>query len=212
MFLIIADENLDIGGDFSSSHYETVSGSECIQTIRRALEPDEERRVLALVRSANDSLRDIDLYSSRAHGYIPKVALCAMNVKELISPLWMKRFPEKQAQKCEVHIQDAERDRQCRRPSIENLIDQTLISSAELLAAMEEIDVICVLGRDNWEARWQVLWDKLHQLRGDLLSANMDGKFTDSICLIEEMRSSRAPADIISRWLKIRTKVASLVS
>ncbi|KAL3796954.1 hypothetical protein HJC23_000707 [Cyclotella cryptica] len=212
LFFIIADENLDIGGDFSASHYETVSGSKCIQMIRYALKPEEERRVLALVRSANDSLRDIDLYSSRAHGYMPKVALCAMNVKEMISPLWTKRFPDEQAQSVEMHDNETEDGKHCRRPSIENLRDQTLISSVELLAAMEEIDVICVLGREKLEDRWQVLWDKLHQLRGDLLSANTDGKFTDSIHLIEEMKSVRTPSDIISRWLKVRTKVASLVS
>lgn len=126
LFFIIADENLDVG---SSSQYGIISGSKCIEKIRRALQPDEEKRVLALVRSANDSLRDIALYSSRAHGYLPKVSPCAMNVKEMVYPLWMKRFPDKTSQNVEVHDKNPKHDTQRGRPSIENLVDQTLISS-----------------------------------------------------------------------------------
>jgi hypothetical protein len=212
LFFIIADENLDLGGDYSSSQYGMISGSKCIEKILCALQPDEEKRVLALVRSANDSLRDIALYSSRAHGYLPKVSPCAMNVKEMVYPLWMKRFPDKISQNVKVYDKNTKHDTQNRTPPIENLFDQNLISSTEILAVVEEIDAICVLGRNNLEGRWHVLWDKIRQLKGDLLSANIDGKFTDSISLIEEMKGLRAPADIISMWLKIRAEVASLVS
>ena len=51
---MVVDENLDVENDGPSKH-EAISGSLCVENIRRRLSPDAERRVLALVRSANDS-------------------------------------------------------------------------------------------------------------------------------------------------------------
>ena len=39
---------------------------------RERLDPSEERRLLALVRSANDSPDDVAMYMERAHGFLPK--------------------------------------------------------------------------------------------------------------------------------------------
>eukprot|EP00588_Corethron_pennatum_P033791 CAMPEP_0194349780 /NCGR_PEP_ID=MMETSP0171-20130528/107281_1 /TAXON_ID=218684 /ORGANISM="Corethron pennatum, Strain L29A3" /LENGTH=800 /DNA_ID=CAMNT_0039117273 /DNA_START=44 /DNA_END=2444 /DNA_ORIENTATION=+ len=78
-FLLIVDENLDIMED--STHSVTVSGSLCIESIRRQILPEQERRLLALVRSANDSAQDVALYNSRAHGFLPKAPLRKENIK-----------------------------------------------------------------------------------------------------------------------------------
>ena len=50
--LAIVDENLDVDRDGDP---QTVSGSRCIERLRKLLAPEEEARLLALIRSANDS-------------------------------------------------------------------------------------------------------------------------------------------------------------
>ena len=59
------DENLDTT-DETTNESVFVSGSECVDTIRKRLAPEVEKRMLALVRSANDSTTDISLYKKRA--------------------------------------------------------------------------------------------------------------------------------------------------
>ena len=88
-FVLIADENLDVADDSMSTHV-TISGSMCIENIRHRLLPDQERRMLALVRSANDSSRDIAIYNSRAHGFLPKAPIQRQRVLEMLAPAWEK--------------------------------------------------------------------------------------------------------------------------
>jgi hypothetical protein len=202
---VIVDENLELG-----DCHDTMSGSKCIQQIHSALDPKDEKRVLALVRSANDSPEDLALYLSRAHGYMPKVPLRVMNVKEMVYPLWVKRFPDVKGQDKSAGEDSPEKDEEITRiASIENLRDLTLISTAELMQELEQIDAICI--RDHTELnmndRWHNIWDKLHQLKGDLKSANIDMKFNEAIEDIETLRGERAPVDFMAKWLKIRSKV-----
>jgi hypothetical protein len=204
---VIVDENLELGED-SSIRHETLSGSKCIQQILKALSSDDEGRVLACVRSANDSQKDLALYLSRAHGYIPKVPLRVQSVKGTVYSLWKKRFPTKDG---DSHEQDhsTNKEKISRISSLENLRDMTLISSAELLEELEGIDAICI--RDyselNKNDRWHSLWDKLHQLKGDLKSANVDDRYSEVIQAIESMRGENAPTDFLEKWLNIRSKV-----
>ena len=54
-FFLIVDKNLEMDDDVASNH-ETVSGSECTKRVRNTLDPEQELRMLALVRSANKVL------------------------------------------------------------------------------------------------------------------------------------------------------------
>ena len=85
---LLADENLEFGDGL------IISGSECIKQIRSILTPNDERRILAVARSANDSPNDIAIYRARAHDYLPKVPLRAASVRETIAPIWEARFPD----------------------------------------------------------------------------------------------------------------------
>lgn len=203
LFFLLADENLEMDDD--GSNHETISGSECIKQIRNALDPEQEMRMLALVRSANDSPQDLALYSSRAHGYMPKVPLRGMSVRETVFPLWMERFPPFDGIRSEGSMS--------RIASIENLRDLTLISPVELLAELEQIDTLCVRrSDDSSQDRWPVLRDKLTQLKGDLKSVNVDNKFTTTINLIEALKGENCPADFMSMWLRIRSDVVAFIS
>eukprot|EP00584_Thalassiosira_punctigera_P004857 CAMPEP_0172528142 /NCGR_PEP_ID=MMETSP1067-20121228/2623_1 /TAXON_ID=265564 ORGANISM="Thalassiosira punctigera, Strain Tpunct2005C2" /NCGR_SAMPLE_ID=MMETSP1067 /ASSEMBLY_ACC=CAM_ASM_000444 /LENGTH=1326 /DNA_ID=CAMNT_0013312005 /DNA_START=164 /DNA_END=4144 /DNA_ORIENTATION=- len=226
-FVLIADENLEMdddGGDgdndsgfVAGRHHETISGSKCIKRIRGALTPEQESRVLALVRSANDSPQDLALYESRAHGYMPKVPLRGLSVRETMFPLWERRFPKgRRGAEGQRGDDDSDSDGSClsRIASIENLRDLTLVSPTEVLVELEQIDALCVPHRSDGTScdRWCVLWDKLHQLKGDLKSVNVDDKFSTTIDLIETLRGENFPANFMSTWLRIRSDVISFIS
>lgn len=72
--LLIADENLDIVDE--ATKHKTISGSHLVEAIRARILSEQERFLLSLIRSANDSASDIAIYKSRAHGFLPKGKRC----------------------------------------------------------------------------------------------------------------------------------------
>lgn len=90
--LLIVDENLDLALDDLSSQHSTISGSAMVQDIRHRLLPEQERQILALIRSANDSSHDIAIYNSPAHGFIAKAPMKKLSPVEVVAPLWEKHF------------------------------------------------------------------------------------------------------------------------
>ncbi|KAG7370268.1 hypothetical protein IV203_028014 [Nitzschia inconspicua] len=90
--LILIDENLDYYNSGSVDDSVALSGSIIMQDILRALCPEQERRILALVRSANDSTSDVQMYIERTHGFFPKAPMQKDRVREIICPLWAGKF------------------------------------------------------------------------------------------------------------------------
>jgi hypothetical protein len=90
--LLIVDENLDVAGD-DATKLITISGSECVEKIRSRLPEKLEKRMLALIRSANDSTSDVAIYKSRAHAFMPKAPIKKGGVLESLAPQWLHRFP-----------------------------------------------------------------------------------------------------------------------
>ena len=198
-FFLIADENFDID---DSPHHEHISGSECIKLIRDALTPEQEMTVLALVRSANDSPQDLAFYGSRAHGVMPKAPLCGKSVRETVYKLWRQRFPDEVEESVSAM------------PSTEDISDTTTVSTVELLAEVEKIDIFCVENpHDSHLNQWHNLWDKLHQLKGDLKTANDEDRLNEAIDLIEALRDgNKSAADFMPTWLRIRSDIVALIS
>jgi hypothetical protein len=93
-FLFIVDENLMVNDNSQYSQNYIFSGSKAVSDLRSRLLPDQEKKVLALIRSANDSPNDIAIYNSRAHGHISKAPIRAESCIDLIAPLWIARFPQ----------------------------------------------------------------------------------------------------------------------
>lgn len=89
--LLVIDENLDL----PSPGVTTISGSACILEARHRLGPVKEARVLALVRSANDSPTDQVIYNERAHGFLPK-APCEPEYKAILRA-FSRRFSPRAA-------------------------------------------------------------------------------------------------------------------
>lgn len=92
-FLFIVDEDLVIKDKKFSSTLR-FSGSKAVSNLRSRLLPDQEKKVLAVIRSANDSASDIAIYNSRAHGHITKAPVRADTCRDLVAPLWLARFPK----------------------------------------------------------------------------------------------------------------------
>lgn len=92
--LCIVDENLDYGE--KGEEVVILSGSRIMKDILTALPPELERRVCALVRSANDSTSELATYLDRTHGFFPKAPMNRDRVREILAPLWAERFQNSQ--------------------------------------------------------------------------------------------------------------------
>ena len=88
--LLVVDENLDVN---DGSKLATISGSVCVENIRKRLPSKLERRMLALILSANDSGSDVALYESRAHGFLRKASIKKGCALDELAPKWLNRFP-----------------------------------------------------------------------------------------------------------------------
>ena len=206
-FLFIVDENLDVHEDQITTTKEgTVSGSLCVSKIRRRLLPDQERRILALIRSANDSANDVAIYNSRTHGYLPKAPIKPGKVLEELAPLWLSRFPPLEGNMKRVST---------------GYCSLTLNESNDLAATgrdlIESVKSISSLVDDFQEAtytrKWPLIWDKLHILKGDLLTlSNEDNeKLSNTIELINSMRGGTTPSDFEKIWQSIRSQILSSI-
>jgi hypothetical protein len=198
------DENLEM-----DDSQQTISGSECIKQIRTALDPEQEMRVLALVRSANDSPQDLALYRSRAHGCMPKGPPRGMSVRETVSQFWTERFPRKDGgDEGGDYVQGS----MSRIDSMANIRNLTLIPVVELLLEVEKFYSLCVQNPYNYPQYHPELWDKIHRLKGDLKTVNVDERFTPTINLIDSIRHGSQPSDFMTVWLRKRSDVVSFVS
>lgn len=87
-FIVIVDEVLSM-----ENGLDEVSGTEiCAQAIA-SLEPETERRVLILVRTALESAADVERLSDRVHGCIPKKPFNKTETRTLLAPFLAARFP-----------------------------------------------------------------------------------------------------------------------
>jgi len=196
-FIVIADENLDIvdGGACG----QTVSGSLCVQNLRSEL-GDAERRLLALIRSANDSALDIQMYKARAHGVLLKEPIKKDGVVDLIKPFWLTRFPS---------------DRRNERSSqmIHADMDAYGPSSEDILEALRVIGALsAVNGKAKLQRRWHAIRERLHALKGDLMTMMAKEKIKTVLCQIDDMLScSRLPNDFATRWADVQSLVESVL-
>jgi hypothetical protein len=210
-FLVIADENLDIVED--STCHSTISGSLCIERLRSQLRPDDEARVLAVVRSANDSGGDIALYCQRAHGFMEKASIRKESVIELIRPLWIKRFPPDN----ELHQGDQSLP-PMRKPSVSTLDSETsqpaTTTSDDLLQMVEALDRKLIRAQeDAIKSDWLSIRENLQVLKGDMMTM-VTGKSPRVIVVLEALEDLRAascpPSDVAARWKLIRALIVSL--
>ncbi|KAL7547215.1 hypothetical protein ACHAWF_010540, partial [Thalassiosira exigua] len=203
--LMIVDENLDVVDECSNP--VTISGSMCVEKIRSRLSPEAEKRMLALIRSANDSASDIAVYNSRAHGFLPKAPIKQAKVKEMLAPFWRERFPttsdlEMAAVTSSTNTNDSMSD-------VNEIASCTPYDVAQKLVDIEDL-----FEKKAHIHSSQVLKRMLHDLKGDLLTLNL-GKLelpvTSVVGQIDLMQVDQAPENLGERWRSLHDNINSIV-
>ena len=162
--LVFMDENLD----FTAGTGENVimSGSRVMKDVLSSLSRDQERRIFALVRSANDSATDIAGYMSRTHGFFPKAPMNQDRARETLAPLWIQRFasPEDAANKSQSDVDSLS----------EESLDENTLMKQELERSINTIDKqirkAALRGDTPGKSGSRRIVDRsLHSLKGDLM-------------------------------------------
>jgi len=198
-YLLIADENLDVTENLV--HHKTVSGSALVQKLRGDLDPDLESRMLALVRSANDSSTDIALYMARAHGFFPKAPVKKEKVYEILAPMWLKRFPE-------IAMRP-----DAKRLYSEKETEMFVSSAADLMQTVNHIDVLCRQNDVPLHQRWPFINDNLHVLKGDLLCLQPSHLTPHALQAIDMLRDPLPPQpqELSTKWWSIKALVENML-
>jgi hypothetical protein len=216
-FLLIVDENLDIVDGY---RHQTISGSQLISQIRQDLEPDEERRILALVRSANDSADDVALYKSRAHGFLCKAPLKKESVVQMMSPVWKERFPsQRNLTRAESTGSDT---------NFVNVTEQMTFTPTadDLMKTINSIDALCLVMRTfntldamgfrdrkvgSLAEMWPPLREELHKLKGDLKSFSTSPRMDTILAEFDQLNSENTAEELGERWKLIRALILSVI-
>jgi len=193
-FLFIVDENLDIYDD--ETQHVSVSGSLQVSEIRQRILPEQEQRILALIRSANDSANDVAIYNSRAHGYLPKSPVKPDSVIETLAPLWLERFPQVLVMKKEV----------CGVTKVDNMHIDTdaQVSLQDLAVNIENINKLSSQKGAGLDRNWPIVWEMLHSIKGDLLTMPSSEKISTAIQIINSLKGP-VPLNFAEKWEDIRS-------
>ena len=188
----LVDENLD----FNQRDLKQliISGSVIMKEVLSSLSPEQEARIFALIRSANDSTEDVALYMQRAHGFFPKAPMQQERVREILAPLWAERFLRIPKEDESVPIQKC-------RDKIEGDI-----SKDDLLQSLAQVEKL-LHGKSLDDIPWSFVWGALHSLKGDLMVVSGSGDLEMATILISSMRGDRAPREFTSKWVLIRELV-----
>ena len=200
-FLIIADENLDVLE--GSVLHGSVSGSLCLQKILERLDSEDSSRVLALVRSANDSAKETDLYKSRAHGYLLKAPIDKDGVLKAIQPWWFRRFaaaaPEDS--NCSIASDTESREMDDYDPFM------------DIKVALQVLNALSMTAFSSLIKRWRSIQDRLQALKGDLKSTIPRGcpDLRFIIQRIDTLRSGGCPDSLRSDWVLLHRDIEELL-
>lgn len=198
--LLIADENLDIN-DEASKHI-TISGSQLVENIRLRLLPEQEKRLVALIRSANDSASDVAIYNSRAHGFLPKAPIKKGNVLEALAPLWIARYPQQtgddDSSSRYSHAGSFSSDSSDTLESISSLNDFIVTTPVEIILTVKEIDTMFSQG--SIVENFDIIWEKLHALKGDILTLSVGSKVISAVGMINSFRELHSDEALKERW------------
>jgi signal transduction histidine kinase len=213
-FLVIVDENLDI---VDGVRHQTVSGSQLISQVRDNLSSSEESRMLALVRSANDSAEDVALYKSRAHGFIYKAPLKNDGVLQMIEPLWKERFPLHQVKETGAEVsQNSVNDEELAiAPTAEDLMKtiEAIDALCLVMRSMEAIDALCMGGAKeaSLDGMWPTVREELHKLKGDLKTLSSSPRMETILEAFDDMKTKNSPEELSERWRLVRSLILSVM-
>ena len=196
-FLVIADENSDIvdGG----ARHLTVSGSLCVEKLRENMDEATESRLLALIRSANDSAKDLELYRNRAHGYILKEPVKDQSLLDIIKPWWIERFPNSKRRASAKYTRGDS--------------DGCGPSAKDIESALKAVDALCTAKDGSAiKMRWLAIREKLHALKGDLKTMQSKERLSEIVTQLDRLvRYTHLPPDFADRWSDVRSQIEAII-
>lgn len=199
---MVVDENLDANCEGESV---SVSGSQCVDNIRQRLPAELERRMLILVRSANDSTTDVAIFNKRAHGFLPKAPIRREKVNETLAPLWMKRFPPSEFGDSAAGF---------------DISDETVSIASDDVActpydiAQKLIDIESLFKKEAHFTDVRIIHDQLHELKGDLLTLNSGASMISILGMINLMLlgHKQTPEVIVDKWRALRDRIYAVIN
>lgn len=199
IIFLIVDENLDVVDE--SSKPMTISGSSCVEKIRQRLPQHLEKRLFALIRSANDSSSDLAIYNARAHGFLPKKPIKRDKVVETLAPLWIKRFPPSEfGETMGLGSQE---------PKSIASSDDVACSPYDISEKLAHIDS---LFENNVNLTDIPIHDQMHSLKGDLLTLHSNASLTSIIADINLILVAQATETIEARWKIVRDRLNGIIN
>ena len=167
----------------------------CVSNIRKRLLPDQEKNLLFLMRSANDSASDVAIYNSRAHGYLPKTPLKGQKgIREILAPIWTQKFP-----KLNFASQEDSKD---------------YMQDTDMASLFEDIKVN-ISDMDKWVSSqeggigndWSTALEKLQLLKQNLLAVHGNEMVLVALTAIDNLRGSEPTKRLEEEWKEIRSSI-----
>ena len=176
-----------------------MSGSLCVENIRKRLPTQLERRLFALIRSANDSTTDITIYESRAHGFLPKQPVKKDKVLDVLAPLWNNRFPPAQFGET-VGL------------SSESALDTIRegVAGSTTVDINQKLSYIQSLFEKEQGSELHLIHDQMHELKGDLLTLDTNMPVTSAIGNINLVMIAESAKIALERWSTVRQQVLDI--
>ena len=198
----LVDENLDLNDEISNIH-ATISGSVCVSNIRKRLLPDQEKNLLFLMRSANDSASDVAIYNSRAHGYLPKTPLKEQKrVLEVLAPIWRNRF----------HHWDFAAQGESKKYGDITFDDADMVILFDNIKAnILDIDTLLSKHEDEVKKDWSIISEKLHCLKEDILVIPSNEMILAATTAIENLRGIEPSKTSKEDWKVIRSTIEYII-
>lgn len=200
LFPCPVDENLDVVDE--SNNHNTISGSLCVENIRKRLPEETERRMIALIRSANDSSSDVAIYNARAHGFLAKQPIKHFNVKEVLAPLWLQRFPESEFGESIAT--------NSRHHEAETSTEDVACTPYDI--AQKVSDIESLFEKNTHSTNPHLIHDEIHELKGDLLTLNSNSSSVTSVIgQINLIQVTKAPLALAERWRSARDNINEII-
>jgi hypothetical protein len=95
----------------------------------------------------------------------------------------------------------------------DSVFDFACLVMIELQKNLDAIDEVCSGEGDSLlEEKWPLIWEKLHCLKGDLLSSLNTSEIQKAVSDINSLRGARLPQNFLSRWTALRSHIASNIN
>ena len=140
------------------------------------------------------------------------------NVTNIIAPFWYARFPggdNAGARADTPSLTDAMSDDELSPERKKSGKEERLFKSQSLdiMKTVEAIDALLVTcnSQSALEEKWSAVWEKLHLLKGNLLTVYGSGRAKVVVEAINKLRGEDVPEELRERWTLIRSLVVSLI-